>query len=461
MPDTNQPSSTWINIRQEARTLQPTPRLLWLLLLPIVCLALAEFWPVMGILAAALLLGTGLLLLLDWQRTPRAGSFQLERQHHLKLGIHTANPIDIVIHNHAPILINVRIRDEVPVEFQQRSLDQILTAAVNAHSSHRLTYDVKPTRRGEYHFGNLNLRWESVWGLFGRQAVYDAATKARVYPNLLKIHQYEQLARKGQQVFSGLRLLRHTGEGGEFEQLRDYLPDDDYRRIYWKATAKYGKPITIDYSPERSQNIIMLIDTGQQMLTRPLGAARTTRLDLIINAVLLFSYIAVSRGDRFGLMTFDQKVHRYLPPRSGMGQFYFVVESLYDVEARPVDPDYGRALQYLHAQRQNRSLIVLLTDPTSQEAAQGLVGQLGAFYPRHLPMCVTLSDPVVLDTARRAPYNIEAIYQRAMAEQVLDERQLWLNQLQQQGVMTLDVPAYQLSPSLINKYLEMKDKFRI
>jgi uncharacterized protein (DUF58 family) len=194
---------------------------------------------------------------------------------------------------------------------------------------------------------------------------------------------------------------------------------------------------------------------------RPLGVARTTRLDLIINAVLLFSYIAISRGDRFGLMTFDEKVHRYLPPRSGMGQFYFVVESLYDVEARLVDPDYGRALQYLHTQRQNRSLIVLLTDPTGQEAADKLVPQLGAFYPRHLPLCVTLSDPVVLDTARRPPYNTDAIYQRAMAEQVLDERQLWLNRLQQQGVMTLDVPAYEVTASLINKYLEMKDKARI
>ena len=448
-------------IQQNTRAVQPTPRLLLLLVLPVVCLAVAEFVPFIGILGVILLVGTGVLGWFDWQRTPRSDSFKLERQHNRKLAIRTENPIDIVIHNHTPIAIHMRIRDEVPAEFQRRSLDRILTATVHPHSAHTLTYNVKPTRRGEYHFGSLNVRWESVWGLFVRQAAFDTPTEARVYPNLLKIHEYETLARKGQQMFAGLRLLRHSGDGGEFEQLRDYLPDDDYRRIFWKATAKYGKPITIDYSPERSQNIILLIDTGRQMLTRPLGAARTTRLDLIINAVLLFSYIAISRGDRFGLMTFDEKVHRYLPPRSGMGQFYFVVESLYDVEARLVDSNYGRALQYLQTQRQNRSLIVLLTDPTSQEASDGLVGQLGAFYPRHLPMCVTLSDPVVLDTARRAPYNVDAIYQRAMAEQVLDERQLWLNRLQQQGVMTLDIPAYELTASLINKYLEMKDKARI
>ncbi len=461
MSETEQTTPIRTQFRAETRNLLPTPRLLLLLLLPIVTLALAEFVPFIGILGIILLLGTGALIGLDWQRTPRADSFRLERRHHRKLGIHTENPIDIIIHNHAPISLNVRIRDEVPAEFRQRSIDQVISAGIKPHMSHTITYYVNPTRRGEYHFGSLNLRWESIWGLFVRQAAYDVPTEARVYPNLLKIHEYEQLARKGQQMFAGLRLLRHRGDGGEFEQLRDYLPDDDYRRIYWKATAKHGKPITIDYSPERSQNIIMLIDTGRQMLTRPLGVARTTRLDLIINAVLLFSYIAISRGDRFGLMTFDEKIHRYLPPRSGMGQFYFVVESLFDVEARLVDPNYGRALQYLHTQRQTRSLIVLLTDPTGQEAADKLVGQLGAFYPRHLPMCVTLVDPVVLDTARRTPYNVNAIYQRAMAEQILDERQLWLNRLQQQGVMTLDVPAYELTASLINKYLEMKERARI
>lgn len=461
MSETEPSTTAWAHFQQETRTLQPTPRLLLLLLLPIVCLALTEFVPFISGLGVIILLGTGALIWLDWQRTPRSDSFELERYHHRKLAIRTENAIDIIIHNHAPISINVRIRDEVPAEFRQRSIDQVISASLKPLHSQTITYHVKPTRRGEYHFGSLNLRWESVWGLFVQQAAYAVPTEARVYPNLLKIHEYEQLARKGQQMFAGLRLLRHRGDGGEFEQLRDYLPDDDYRRIYWKATAKYGKPITIDYSPERSQNIIMLIDTGRQMLTRPLGVARTTRLDLIINAVLLFSYIAISRGDRFGLMTFDEKVHRYLPPRSGMGQFYFVVESLYDVEARLVDPDYGRALQYLHTQRQNRSLIVLLTDPTGQEAADSLVGQLGAFYPRHLPMCVTLSDPVVLDTARRTPYNTDAIYQRAMAEQILDERQLWLNRLNQQGVMTLDVPAYELTASLINKYLEMKDKSQI
>jgi uncharacterized protein (DUF58 family) len=286
-------------------------------------------------------------------------------------------------------------------------------------------------------------------------------SKAKVYPNLLEIRLYDQLARQGRMDAAGLRPLRHAGEGGEFEQLRDYLPDDDYRRISWTATARHGKPITVDYSPERSQNIMVVVDTGRRMMSRPLGEARTTRLDLIINAVLMFSYVAIARSDRVGLLTFDSQVHRYLPPRGGMGQFYQLVEALHDVEGQPVEPNYQQALRYLQAQRQNRSLVMLLTDPTGQDAAQELVGQLGAFYPRHLPMCVVLSDPAVLDAAQRQPYSTDAIYQRAVAEQILDERQLWLNRLHQRGVHTLDVPAHHLTAAVVNKYLEMKAGARL
>jgi hypothetical protein len=48
-----------------------------------------------------------------------------------------------------------------------------------------------------------------------------------------------------------------------------------------------------------------------------------------------------------------------------------------------------------------------------------------------------------------------------VAEQIVDQRQLWLEKLHQRGVMTLDVPAYQLTSAVINKYMELKERGRI
>jgi uncharacterized protein (DUF58 family) len=175
----------------------------------------------------------------------------------------------------------------------------------------------------------------------------------------------------------------------------------------------------------------------------------------------MFSFTAITRGDRVGLLLFDDKIRTYLPPRPGDGQFYLIVEALYDAQGQPVDPNYALALRYVRAQRQRRSLLVLLTDPGSQAGAEGLVSQLGAFYPHHLPLCVTLSDTAVLEAAHRPPYSVQSIYERAVAEQILDQRQLWLERLHQRGVMTLDVPAYHLTSAVINKYLELKEHGRI
>lgn len=439
----------------------PTPRSLLLLLLAALFVGAAGLVPALFLLVVLVLATAVFLLVLDWRRTPRPADFELARHHHRKVPLRSEGIVEIVVHNRAAQGVAIQVRDEPPAEFAVRQRRQLLDTFVAGYGQVKLTYRFRPRRRGDHAFGSLNLRWTSTLGLYVRQAAYSVPGRVKVYPTLVEIHKYEWLARRGRLGQLGMRHTRLVGEGGEFEQLRDYVPDDDYRRISWKATAKYNKLMTMEYDPERSQNIIILVDTGRQMMSRPLGVARTTRLDLVINAVLLFSYVALARGDRVGILVFSKDIDHYLAPRQGRGQFSRIMEALYDAHAQPVDPDYGRALGYLHAQRQRRSLVVLLTDPTSQEAAQTLVSQLGAFYPHHLPLCVTLSDPTLLDYARRPPYSVSAIYERAVAEQILDERQLWLEQLQQRGVMTLDVPAHYLTAAVVNKYLEMKEHARI
>ncbi len=441
-------------------TILPTPRSLFLLLVVALLWAASGLAPFLGILALLVLVWLTAIIVADVRRTPQPEELSLTREHHTKMGLGADNLITLLVHNQATHPLDIIVRDEPPAEFKVVRGSPRMATRVEAQNRARLTYEVRPMRRGGHLFGNMTIRWISVLGLFVRQTTKTVSTKVKVYPNLLKISQAERLARIGQ-VPAGVRYSRWVGEAGTFEQLRDYVPDDDFRRINWKATAKQGKLISSDYSPERSQNILIMVEMGQQMMTRPLGVLRTTRLDLVVNAVLMFSYTAITRGDRVGLLLFDEKIRTYLPPRPGEGQFYYVVEALYDAQGQPVDPDYGLALRYVRAQRQRRSLLALLTDPGSQVAAEGLVSQLGAFYPHHLPLCVTLSDTAVLETAQRSPYNTQAIYERSVAEQILDQRQLWLQRLNQRGVMTLDVPAYQLTSAVINKYLDLKERGRI
>src|SRR4030042_28603 len=131
-------------------------------------------------------------------------------------------------------------------------------------------YHLQPLRRGDYAFGNITLRWNGPLGLVQRQGTVKAAGPVKVYPNLLDVRMYDLLLRRNRLQELGLRHTRMFGEGTEFERLREYLPDDEFRRIDWKATARRNRPITIEYQTERSQNVIAVLDCGR-MLQSPVA----------------------------------------------------------------------------------------------------------------------------------------------------------------------------------------------
>jgi uncharacterized protein (DUF58 family) len=314
---------------------------------------------------------------------------------------------------------------------------------------------VTPAQRGDYEWGDINLRYPSTLGTFTRQARYPAAQTVRVYPNVLDVRKYDLLARKGLLTELGLRNAKVFGAGTEFERLRDYTPDDEFRRINWKATARRNKPIAVEYETERSQHVICVIDTGR-LMRPPIGQIQ--KLDYAINAALLTSYVASLRGDQIGLLTFADEVGAYLAPRKGRSQFYTMLELLYNVQGEPVESDYSRALAYLSVKNKRRSLIVVFSDLVTLDAAQPLIAHMSRLAQRHLPLLVIMNDPNIVRLAAPQPESSAAVYERAVAEQLLDERRVILDTLHRAGVLTLDVPADKLSVAVINKYLELKTR---
>jgi uncharacterized protein (DUF58 family) len=189
--------------------------------------------------------------------------------------------------------------------------------------------------------------------------------------------------------------------------------------------------------------------------------AQIAKLDYMVNAILLLAYVATGKGDKVGLLTFADDVTRYLSPRAGRGQFYRMLESLYAVEAQPVEPDYRRALSYLALKQRKRSLIVIFTDLSGGLTLESLVSYTAVLARQNLPLVVTISAPDVHAAAQLQPRDSLGVYQRAAAAQLLEERQVTLDSLRRRGVLTLDVPANQLSMAVINRYLELKARTRL
>jgi uncharacterized protein (DUF58 family) len=399
-----------------------------------------------------------------------------------KLSLGEWNPITLTVTNGTARAMTVALRDVVPPDFL---VEQTAAAAVTsrgyglevpARGQASLTYRVRPRHRGDHRFGDLYRRIEGPLGLVHRQRRQSETGKAvRVYPSLRQLRRYELLVRRGMMLEAGAKAIRAPGASTEFERLREYVPDDEFRRINWKATARRGKMIVNQFETERAQNVVIMIDAGRLMGARTqapvddessvllLGETATglTKLDHALNAALLLAYVATVRGDRVALLSYAHEVQNFIPPARGRRAFLQMVDAFYNLAPAPVEPDHALAFQFLATRNLRRSLVVLFTDLADRESSTALVANILRASRQHLVVCVTLGDPTVTRPALATPTDTPSLYEKMIAQRLIEERAAVLATLSQRGVYTLDTDADRLSPSLIESYLEIKQRGRI
>ncbi len=440
-----------------------TARFLGLALIAPALLVLAALLPFLA--PAAVVYGLGLLviLLLDRNAAGKPDQFNVRREHDGKLSLGAENLITIHVESRAQRPVHLTVRDEAPLLFVGSDVENTtLAQTIYPRTPTELTYYVRPVRRGDFEFGNITIRYSSPAGLYTRQATLPTANTVKVYPNLYEIRKYDLLVRRDQLAEMGLRNVRVRGEGSAFESLREYSQGDPYKIINWKATARRGKPISTDFEPERSQRVMVLLDAGRMMrspvrVDDPDGVSwNMAKIDFVLNSVLLFSYVATLKGDQVGMLVFADHVRQYIAPSAGRGQFQKLLEAMYALQSEPVEADYGQAMAFLRTQSKKRSLVVLFTDLSGLRASEALTRHVPRLMPRHLPVVVTIRDPALDEEANQGLDTSNAVYRRAVAEQLIDERRLLLDTLQRQGVLTLDVAAEHLTMSVVNQYLRLK-----
>lgn len=438
-----------------------TVRFLGLALIAPALLILAAFAPALAWIAGVYLLGLVVLVILDRAVAGPPDPFRIERTHDAKLSLGAANPIRITVESRLSRPVTLLLHDDVPLLFAAAD-DFPFAFNLQPRQPQTITYNVRPVRRGDFAFGDMTIRYSSPLGLYTRQATISAAAPVKVYPNLYEMRKYDLLVRRDQLAEMGLRSVRLRGEGNEFESLREYSQNDPYRAINWKATARRGKPIATDYQPERSQRVLVLLDVGRMMrsplrVDEPDGPSwNMAKLDFVLNSVLLFSYVATLKGDQVGMLTFADRVGQYIAPAGGRAQFQKLLEAMYALQSEAAEADYGRALAFLRTHSKKRALVVLFTDLSGVRAADALTRHVPSLMPRHLPVVVTIRDPALDDEAGQPLVNAQAVYRQAVAQQLIDERQLLLDTLKRRGVLTLDVAAEHLTLSVVNQYLRLK-----
>ena len=180
-----------------------------------------------------------------------------------------------------------------------------------------MSYQLLPGRRGEFFLQNVYLRLRSRLDLWRRYVTLPVESTLHVYPDMKQLSEYALLARTNRLSLLGVRRTRRIGTDNEFERLRDYTPDDNYKFLDWRASARRQKLTVKDFQTSQSQRIVFLIDCGRMMTNE---AAGLSLLDHSLNSALMLSYVALRQGDSVGMIAFADDILAYVPPQGGMNQ---------------------------------------------------------------------------------------------------------------------------------------------
>jgi uncharacterized protein (DUF58 family) len=310
----------------------------------------------------------------------------------------------------------------------------------------RFDWQTTGTARGDHPLGALHLEVASPFGLWLARGTRAAACALRVYPNLRDRATAALFLKRAD---AGPRAHRLLGKGREFDNLRQYMPGDNFEDIYWKATARRHFPVVKLFRAEHAQEVYAIIDASRL-------SARHDILENYVNAALHLALVAERQGDRFGLVTFSDRTHRFLRAASGVNHFRLCRETIYNLQARKVSPDFRDVFTTLQLNLRRRALLVFFTSLDDALLAETFEREISMLARRHVVLVnVTRPDIDPLFSGEPAP-DLDALY-TGLAGQMLSNRIRHLGlALGNRGVRLSTVDSLRIKTQVTAEYLEVK-----
>ena len=401
-------------------------------------IALAVVSPVLGVIAVIYHAGLVIVAARDLALLPGRSGYRVRRAMPQPFSLGEHEEVALVVENPAAAGLRAVVADHAPDDLKPQPRE--LEGRFNAAGLLTVMYRTSSPKRGAYKFGPVDLRVWRDGGWWRRQVRLQHPDEVAVFPNIVAIKRVQLTLRRGLRAMAGLR---------------DYVRGDDARRVSWTATARRDRPVVVEVEAERGQQVMIAIDCGR-LMTAPAG--ELDKLDHAVNAALMLAWVAQAYGDRVGLMTFDDHVTSFIRPERGSTQLRRLTDALYAIKPQHVEPDFGHAMTHLALRLGRRSMVVVLTDVQDREASKELVAHCLRLSAKHLVLVVAMSDPAVL-VARDAPIATGArAYQWAAAEEFVASRRESFELMRRGGVLGLDVVAGSLSPALVERYMELKER---
>eukprot|EP00913_Durusdinium_trenchii_P008986 g8452.t1 len=367
------------------------------------------------------------------------------------MSVGARNAVHIKMRNRNRQKIVVEVHDEPPGPCTIYDLPEI--ASIGRNRQVTITYHAEPHHRGQNRFGTLFLRSRSRLRLWTFTDMRQSDHPVRVYPDIQAVHRVELLARQNRLAEAGVKMSRLRGRGNEFERLREYRREDEYRSIDWKATARHQELISREYVVEKNQNLLFLLDCGRSMCNETDGI---THFDRALNAAILLSYVALRQGDTVGIMACSNRVERWVPPVRGTGAVQSLIRQTYELEPTYEASDYGMMAEQLRARYRKRSLIVLVTHALDEVHLANIGRHMAQMRSPHLVLGAFLRNVPLHERLDDLPATDLDAFQIAAAADMMSAQSTQIAKLEKSGLLVTDSLPENLSAELISQYLEIK-----
>ena len=413
--------------------------------------ALPWFFP---IALASVVLVLSLIVLDTWWLFRRLPMVSCIRTLPRMSGLGDDCPVELELYNSGPVFYNVTLIEELPFQLQERNFEK--RTALPSGETVCIEYSFRPTSRGQYFFGDTLLYLSSRFGLLERcLRANTTAQEARVFPSVLQMKKMEIKAFSRISTHAGIKKIRRIGHGYEFEQIKNYVPGDDYRGINWKASGRKAGLMVNQYEDERAQQLYCILDKSRVMRLPFNGM---TLMEYAINAILAISNVACQKYDKAGLITFSDVLGSVVKADNKPLQLNRILNQLYKEQERPIEANFE--LLYFASRKliSGRSLIFFFTNFESIHALERTLPLLRKINFSHLLVVILFENAEVADFADESAHTLEDIYVQSAARKYLLEKQQIVHKLQQFGIQTIYTKPEALSINTINKYLELKSR---
>lgn len=414
----------------------------------------AFFTPALFSIAKILLFTLSILTLIDAILLYSSkNGVEVERVLPERLSNGDNNKITLYLKNKYKFSTYSAIIEELPFQFQKR--DFIFKQVLKPKHEKQLHYDLLPVKRGEYHFGHINVYVSTPLQLATRKYVLGEDKKLKCYPSFLRLKDFDIKAISNNLTAYGSKKIRRIGHSLEFEQIKEYVSGDDIRTLNWKATAKRNHLMVNQYVEEKSQPVYSIIDKGRPM---QMHFNNLSLLDYAINATLAVSNAILKKQDKAGMLTFAKKIENLIVAEQRNSQMNLISEALYNVTTNFLEADYSMLYATIKRKITTRSLLILYTNFETLDALHRQLPYLRAIAKNHLLLVVFFENTELNKIVGQKAIAIEDVYDKIIAEKFMYEKKQIANELKKYGIQSVLTKPENLTGNTINKYLELKSR---